>query len=142
MVQPLGPAAVLALIPLLALTACAAPAPHSTEATKEPDMTSSASCTHSGSYRIIPSANGSFPLLPVSARGADSTPLVRLSSTHLKYSPPAADVSVALFASGTPATQEFPGLTVGQEATFDGYTIKITSICDGEVLFDVVAQPD
>ncbi|MHC6592260.1 hypothetical protein [Arthrobacter sp. C152] len=104
-------------------------------------MTLSASCTHSGSYRIVPSVNGSFPLLPVSPGGADSTPLVRLSSTHLKHDPVTADLSVALFASGGPATQEFRGLALGQEATFDGYTIRITSICDGEVLFDLVQQP-
>lgn len=105
-------------------------------------MSSNASCTKLGMYRIIPSANGSFPLLPVSMLGADSTPLVRLSSTHLKNDPPTADVSVALFAPGEPASKEFRGLAVGQEATFDGYTIKITSICDKEVLFDLVKQPE
>jgi len=104
-------------------------------------MTSSASCTNAGSYRIAPSVNGSFPLLPVSPAGPDSTPLVRLSSTHMKNEPVTVDISVALFAGGGPATQDFRGLTLGQEATFDGYTIKITSICDGEVLFDVVQQP-
>jgi hypothetical protein len=104
-------------------------------------MTSGASCTNAGSYRIVPSVNGSFPLLPVSPAGADSTPLVRLSSTHLKAEPVTADLSVVLFASGSPASREFPRLTVGQEATFDGYTIRITSICDGEVLFDLVKQP-
>lgn len=103
-------------------------------------MSSNAGCTKLGMYRIIPSANGSFPLLPASKLGADSTPLVRLSSTHLKNDPPTADVSVALFAPGAPASKEFRGLAIGQEASFDGYTIKITSICDKEVLFDLVKQ--
>jgi hypothetical protein len=33
------------------------------------------------------------------------------------------------------------GLELGSEASMHGYTIRITSICDGEVLFDLVAQP-
>ena len=128
---------------LLLLAACSTPAPSSPDATKDPDMTqsASASCTNTGSYRIVPSVNGSFPLLPVSPGGADATPLVRLSSTHLKAEPATADLSVVLFGSGSPASQEFPGHAVGQEATFDGYTVRITSICDGEVLFDLVQQP-
>ncbi|MEW9870473.1 hypothetical protein [Arthrobacter sp. HS15c] len=105
-------------------------------------MSSNASCTQLGTYLIIPSANGSFPLLPKSPLGADSTPLVQLSSTHLGVVPPTVDVSVALFSPGEPATKDFPGLTIGQEATFDGYTIRITSICDKEVLFDLVGQPE
>lgn len=105
-------------------------------------MSTNASCTKLGTYRIIPSANGSFPLLPASKLGADSTPLVRLSSTHLKNDPPTADVSVALFAPGEPATKELRGLAIGQESTFGGYTIRITSICDKEVLFDLVQQPE
>ncbi|TQJ41889.1 hypothetical protein FBY33_4010 [Arthrobacter sp. SLBN-112] len=52
-----------------------------------------------------------------------------------------ADLSVALFSGGSPASKEFRGLAIGQQASFHGYTIKITSICDGEVLFDLVAQP-
>lgn len=60
----------------------------------------------------------------------------------LKNDPQTVDVSVALFAPGEPASKEFGGLGIGQEATFDGYTIKITSICDKEVLFDLVKQPE
>lgn len=105
-------------------------------------MSSNASCTKLGSYLIVPSANGSFPLLPTSSLGADSTPLVRLSSTHLSSVPPTVDVSVAVFTPGEPATKEFPGLVIGQEAMFDGYTIRITSICDKEVLFDLISQPE
>jgi hypothetical protein len=127
---------------LLCLAACSAPAPSSPDPTKDPDMTKSASCTNAGSYRLVPSVNGSFPLLPIAPGGADATPLVRLSSTHLKNEPVTADLSVALFASGGPASREFRGLALGQEATFDGYTIKVTSICDGEVLLDLVKQPE
>ncbi|WP_457945796.1 hypothetical protein ACTAQI_10840 [Pseudarthrobacter sp. alpha12b] len=109
-------------------------------ATKGQGRASSPSCTSTGNYKVVPSANGSFPLLPATSTAAEP-PLVRLSSTHLKNDPVTADLSVALFSGGSPASQEFPRLAVGQEATFDGYTIKITSICDGEVLFDVVQQP-
>ncbi len=105
-------------------------------------MSANASCTKDGAYRIIPSANGSFPLLPASPLGADSTPRVRLSSTHLRAIPPTVDVSVALSGPGEPGTQEFRGLEIGHEATFGGYTIRITSICDREALFDLVSQPD
>jgi hypothetical protein len=56
--------------------------------------------------------------------------------------PPTVDVSVAVFTPGEPATKAFPGLVIGQEAMFDGYTIRITSICDQEVLFDLVSQPE
>ena len=105
-------------------------------------MSSTASCTELGTYLIIPSANGSFPLLPVSPQGADLTPLVRLASTHLSSVPPTVDVSVAVFTPGEPPTKEFAGLVIGQEAMFDGYTIRITSICDKEVLFDLVSQPE
>ena len=126
---------------ILCLAACSTPAPSSPDPTKDPDMTQSASCTNAGSYRIVPSVNGSFPLLPVSPGGADATPLVRLSSTHLKNEPVTADLSVVLFSGGGPRSQEFPGLAVGQETSFEGYTVRITSICDGEVLFDLVQQP-
>jgi hypothetical protein len=129
---------------IVALSACTTSLHDSgrQEATTEPAMSTTARCTKIGSYRIIPSANGSFPLLPVSPLGNDSTPLVRLSSTHLKSDPPTVDVSVALFAVGEPAPKEFRGLAIGQEAVFAGYTIKITSICDKEVLFDLVKQPE
>ena len=135
----------LAVVPVfLALSACASPLPdvEREEAAKEAVESSNASCTKLGTYLIIPSSNGSFPLLPASTPDAGSTPLVRLSSTHLKNDPATVDVSVALFVPGGPSSKELPGLVVGQEATFGGYTIKITSICDGEVLFDVVEQPD
>lgn len=104
-------------------------------------MSPNASCTNAGAYRIIPSANGSFPLLPASPLGADSTPLVRLSSTHLGAVPPTVDVSVALSSPDESGTREFRGLAIGHEATFGGYTIRITSICDKEALFDLVSQP-
>lgn len=133
------------MVPALLLLSACSPSPHESERqadTREPATPANASCTKLGSYRIIPSANGSFPLLPASKLGADSTPLVRLSSTHLKNDPQTVDVSVALFAPGEPASKEFGGLGIGQEATFDGYTIRITSICDKEVLFDLVKQPE
>lgn len=129
---------------VVALGACASSPPHTERevATTEPVTSSNASCSKLGAYRIIPSANGSFPLLPASKMDADSTPLVRLSSTHLTKDPPTVDLSVALFAPAEPASTEFRGLVTGEEVSFDGYTIRITSICDKDVLFDLVKQPD
>jgi hypothetical protein len=136
--------AVCAVVPfILALTACASSPPLTAypDAEQQAATSPDASCTTSGAYRVVPSANGSFPLLPVSPQGPDSTPLVRLSSTHLKNSPPTVDLSVASFTTGEQTSSEFPGLALGQEAGFDGYTIKITSICEKEALFDLVTQP-
>jgi len=136
-----------ALFSALALDGCAQPektvgSQPQVPATKDQGRASSPSCTSTGNYKVVPSVNGSFPLLPASSRGADATPLVRLSSTHLKNDPATVDLSVALFDGRNAASKNFPGLALGQEATFDGYTIKVTSICDGEVLFDLVQQPE
>ncbi|BCW79636.1 hypothetical protein NicSoilC5_16550 [Arthrobacter sp. NicSoilC5] len=108
-------------------------------ATKGQGRASSPSCTSTGNYKVVPSANGSFPLLP--ATSTAEPPLVRLSSTHLKNDPVTADLSVALLSGGSPASREFRGLALGQQASFDGYTVRITSICEGEVRFDLVQQP-
>ena len=131
----------LPIIPVLVLgLAACAPATSVEVPTAGTEAASAASgCTGAGNYKVVPSANGSFPLLPSTSTAGP--PLVRLSSTHLKDDPVTADLSVALFTAGGPATQDFRGLALGQEATFDGYTIRITSICKGEVLFDRVQQP-
>lgn len=41
-----------------------------------------------------------------------------------------------------PSPVFFDGKQIGSEAALNGYTIKITSICDREVLFDLVKQPE
>ena len=101
-------------------------------------MTSS--CTKSGAYRIVFSVNVSTPLLPLSPQGEDFTPRVGLAGTRAKAPTPTADLSMAADAPD-PVPVFFNGLQLGSEASHNGYTIKITSICDGEVLFDVVQQP-
>lgn len=41
-----------------------------------------------------------------------------------------------------PTPAYFNGLQPGSKASHNRYTIKITSICDGEVRFDLVQQPE
>jgi hypothetical protein len=99
------------------------------------------SCTGSGAYRIVPSIPGSWPLLPDSSKGDKFTPTVGLVGTKASASPATADISLAADAPD-PTPVYFHDLKLGSEAVMNGYTIRITSICDGEVLFDVVQQPD
>lgn len=109
---------------------------------KENHMSKPKSCTGLGSYALSLSVNGSNPLLPDSIQGRDYTPLVRLGGTHEDQDP--ATVFLSLFA-GLPepaTTQDFKGLKLGEEITFRGYTLKITSICDGNAGFDLVSQTE
>ena len=99
-----------------------------------------ASCTGSGSYRVVLSVPGSNPGLPHSAKGREYTPVVGLAGTRVDATPPTADLSLAADAPH-PAPVFHKGLELGSEVSMNGYTIRITSICDGEVLFDLVAQP-
>ncbi len=106
------------------------------------DSASSVSCTGLGNYSFSLAVNGSNPLLPDSIQGRDYTPLVRLGGTHEDQDP--ATVFLSLFA-GLPepaTTQDFKGLKLGEEITFRGYTLKITSICDGNAGFDLVSQAE
>ncbi|MDQ0663360.1 hypothetical protein QFZ35_001858 [Arthrobacter ulcerisalmonis] len=99
-----------------------------------------ASCTGSGAYRVVPSIPGSWPLLPDSGQGVEFTPTVGLAGTRASATPATANLSLAADAPD-PTPVYFNDLELGSEAAMNGYTIRITSICDGEVLFDLVAQP-
>ena len=130
---------VLGLAAVLLSTACTtAPGPEIRSA-EAADL--SASCTGKGTHRIIPSVNGSFPLLPDSARGHEYTPLVRLSG--IRQAGPAAtvDLSVVSEKPNPSDVRSFDRMFVGDEVTYGGYTIKMTSICAGEARFDVIGQP-
>lgn len=126
---------------LLAGTSCSS---HSSTApataTTTQEATVNSSCTGSGSYRIVLSVPGSTPGLPHSDRGREYTPVVGLAGTKPDAKPPTADLSLAADAP-QPAPAFHNNLELGSEASLNGYTIKITSICDGEVLFDLVSQP-
>jgi hypothetical protein len=66
--------------------------------------------------------------------------VVGLAGTRVDATPPTADLSLAADAP-QPAPVFHKGLELGSEVSMNGYTIRITSICDGEILFDLVAQP-
>lgn len=127
---------------LLAISSCGAGSkaePTILPTSKESTVTTS-SCTGSGAYRIVPSINGSTPTLPHSGRGREFTPRVALAGTRADATPPTANISIAAEAPD-PSPVFFNGMQLGSEATLNGYTIRITSICDKEVLFDLVSQP-
>ena len=132
----------LGAVALLALGAgSCAPSPSTGPthvSTKEPTI--AAGCTGSGAYRVVLSIPGSWPLLPVSGQGVAYTPTVGLAGTRVSASPATADLSLAADAPDL-APVYFNDLTLGSEAALNGYTIRITSICKGEVLFDLVQQP-
>ncbi|MEA5453571.1 hypothetical protein SPF06_02440 [Sinomonas sp. JGH33] len=101
----------------------------------------SADCQHTGAYKLVPSVNGSYPLLPTSPRGAAATPRVRMVSAKPHATPPTLDVSITADDPALGGPKEFAGLTVGSAAEFGGYTVRVTDICDGEAWFDVVSHP-
>lgn len=135
-----GPAAVI--LALLAISSCGAgsKAEPTIPPTSQESTVTTSSCTGSGAYRIVPSVNGSTPALPHSGRGREFTPRVGLAGTKSDATPPTANISLAAEAPD-PSPVFFNGMQVGSEATVNGYTIRITSICDKEVLFDLVSQP-
>lgn len=141
---PLARAVRPAAITLALLTVSACSAGSSTDPTVLPTSQEStvttSSCTGSGAYRIVPSVNGSTPVLPHSGRGREFTPRVALAGTKADATPPTANIAMAAEAPD-PSPVFFNGVELGAEATLNGYTIKITSICDKEVLFDLVSQP-
>lgn len=133
----------LPIVPVLVLgLAACAPATSVEVPTASTEAASAASgCTRAGTYRVVFSIPGSWPLLPESIKGDKFTPTVGLAGTKAAASPATADLSMAADAPD-PTPAYFNGLQPGSEASHNGYTIKITSICDGEVRFDLVQQPD
>ena len=131
----------IVLLLVLGLAACA-PATSVEVPTASAQAASAASgCTRAGTYRVVFSIPGSWPLLPESFKGDKFTPTVGLAGTKAAASPATADLSMAADAPD-PTPAYFSGLQLSSEASHNGCTIKITSICDGEVRFDLVQQPD
>lgn len=107
--------------------------------TKDPTM--STECTETGDYLLNQSIGISTPRLPESSHGTELTPVVGLMGIRFRDVP--ATVRIQMLApkpSGEPT--EIRGLKVGDEATYAGYTIRITTICEQTARFDLVEQPD
>lgn len=120
---------------VLLLTACAEQAPPA----KEPTMTNE--CTESGAYLLNQAIGVSTPRLPDSSKGRDFTPDVGLMGIRSQDRPPTVTIMMlSAVPSGEPP--EIRGLKVGDDASYAGYTIRITSICGQTARFDLVKQPD
>ena len=124
-----------ASLTILLLTACTGqPVP-----SKDPTMTNK--CTESGEYLLNQSIGISTPRLPDSSKGRDFTPDVGLMGIRASDQPPTVRIMMlSPKPSGEPA--EIRGLKVGDEASYAGYTIRITAICEQTARFDLVKQPD
>ncbi|MGN5733413.1 MULTISPECIES: hypothetical protein [Arthrobacter] len=99
-------------------------------------------CTGEGHYTLATSAVGPVPALPASTLGAGYTPKIGLVGTKVNAKVPT--VSLMVWANEPkPSTDEtFKDLALGDELTFRGYTLKITSICPGNTQFDLLAQAE
>jgi hypothetical protein len=105
---------------------------------KDPTMTNE--CTESGDYLLNQSIGMSTPRLPESARGTELTPVVGLMGIRFRDVPPTVRIQM-LSAQPSGEPTEIRGLKVGDEATYAGYTIRITAICEQTARFDLVKQP-
>jgi hypothetical protein len=99
-------------------------------------MTSS--CTEQGTYRIRMSIPYPDPHLPAPAGGTEA-PGFAVITLDSESTP--ALVSVVGHSPDQP-NAEFNAQEVGDEITYAGYTIRITSICADGARFDLVKQPD
>lgn len=124
-----------AFLTVLLVTSCAEqPIP-----SKDPTMT--AECTESGHYLLNQAIDVSTPSLPKSAKGRAHTPEVGLMGIRYRDVPPTVTIQmISPEPSGEPI--EIRDLKVGDEATYAGYTIRITAICERTARFDLVNQPD
>ncbi|POH57016.1 hypothetical protein [Arthrobacter glacialis] len=141
-------AAILALrvfvaISLLGVTVCRAshgtgPSPDAHESSNATNV----SCTGVGSYRVATSAVGPTPGLPQSAKGASFTPAVGLAGTDVGSAVPT--VSPVLWANEPkPSIDEsFKRLAMGEQITFRGYSLTISSICADSAQFELVSQQE
>ena len=124
-----------ASLTILLLSACTEqPVP-----SKDPTMTNE--CAASGDYLLNQSIGVSTPRLPDSSRGTDFTPDVGLMGIRAKDQPPTVRIMM-LSAKPSGEPTEIRGLKVGDEASYAGYTIRITAICEQTAKFDLVKQPD
>ena len=98
-------------------------------------MTSS--CTEQGAYLIRMSIPYPDPHLPAPT---DGTTAPGFSVITMDATATPALVSIVGHSPKFP-NEEFNAKELGDEISYAGYTIRITSICEGEARFDIVAQP-
>jgi hypothetical protein len=124
-----------AFLTVLLITSCTEqPIP-----SKDPTMTNE--CKESGDYLLNQAIDQSTPSLPESSKGAEHTTEVGLMGTRFSDTPPTVSIQmISAEPSGEPI--EIRGLKVGDEATYSGYTIRITGICERSARFDLIKQPD
>ncbi|MHA7306210.1 hypothetical protein ACX80E_13355 [Arthrobacter sp. TMN-49] len=128
---------------LLGLTACTgAPGTTPTTDIKDSPMTTTPSCTGVGSYRVVPSAVGPIPGLPQSAKGARFTPNIGLAGTDIDSAVPTVNLVVWAEEPKPSIDETFKGLAMGDEVTFRGYTLKISSICVDSAQFELTSQQE
>ena len=140
----LGSAVMAAVITIAGITACSPvnDATGTPTTQKDSPMSKANSCTGLGNYQLSLSVNGSSPMLPESALGSAYTPRVRLSGTKAHEDPATVDLSVVADQPKPATPEDFRSLVLGDVVTFRGYTLKVTSICDGNAGFDLVSQEE
>lgn len=141
-------AAILALrvfvaMSLLGVTACtASPGTGSGPDAHESSNATNVSCTGIGSYRVIPSAVGAFPGLPQSSQGAAFTPNIGLAGTDVDAAVPTTNLVIWAEQPKPSVDETFKDLAMGDQVTFRGYTLKVTSICADSAQFELVSQQE
>ncbi|MBB6404645.1 hypothetical protein [Arthrobacter sp. AZCC_0090] len=95
------------------------------------------SCTDIGKYIFRMSIPYPDPLLPDFPDGSPGPGFV-IAAKNAPGEP--GRIAVTAHATGR-SPEGFYSISVGDEITYEGYTIKITSICEKEARFDLVKQP-
>ena len=121
-----------------ACTSPTAPAPQPKDSTS---MAQNPSCTSQGGYALRQSAHAVFPALPKHPEGAEKTPSGGIYTVNLTATPATASITFDVEEPAPGQHLDFKDAKLGDELEFWGYRIKITSICQGEVRFDVLKHP-
>lgn len=100
-----------------------------------------ASCTGKGPYIAFLSVNGSTPPLPTSPQGIGYDPRIAVGNISFSSGDGRADLHFYADMPDAAVPKDFTGLSVGSEASYNGYGIVVTSICPGQVQFDLKTAP-
>ncbi|MGO4452747.1 hypothetical protein [Arthrobacter sp. RAF14] len=104
-------------------------------------MAQNPSCTSQGAYALRQSAHAVFPALPQHPGGAGQTPAGGIYTVDLTRTPATASITFDVEEPTPGKDIDFKDAKLGDELEFWGYRIRITSICQGEVRFDVLKHP-
>lgn len=104
--------------------------------------TNNQGCTGNGDYTVATSAVGPVQGLHVSKLGAAYTPRIGLVGTKVSTDVPTVSLMVWTEEPKPSTDERFKDLTLGDELSFHGYTVKIISICAGHAHFDLVSQTE